>query len=194
MNHLDDFKIIEQVLEGRQEAYAILIERYEQLVFTLALRMLKNREDAEEAAQDVFVKAFKALSKFKGESKFSTWIYRITYNKCLDMLARIKRQPAAADIEELTHMNLGEVETIVDKMELEERNAQIKKCIERLPEDEAFLITVYYFEDKSVNELVEIMGLTESNIKIKLYRARKRLFTMLNQILSDEKKRTYGEI
>ncbi len=188
MNHLDDFKIIEQVLEGREEAYAVLIERYEQLVFTLALRMLKNREDAEEASQDVFVKAFKALNKFKGEAKFSTWIYRITYNKCLDMLARIKRQPAVADIEELNHSNFKEVETVIDKMELEERNAQIKKCIESLPEDEAFLITVYYFEDRSVNELVQITDLTESNIKIKLYRARKRLFTMLNKILSEEKK------
>ena len=191
MNQKDDKQIIEEILAGRVERYGLLVKKYETLVFTLALRMVTNREDAEEVAQDVFVKAFHALNTYKGDAKFSTWLYRITYNSSLDMLSRKRRQPAYYDLDNLQHTDLQEVENALDKMEAEERDEQIKKAITMLPEEEAFLITVYYYDEQSVKELAEITGLSESNVKIKLYRGRKRLFTLLGPLINAEKKSSY---
>ncbi len=84
--------IIDKILKGDTNAFAVLVDSYKDLVFTLALRMIKNREEAEEVSQDTFIKVFKSLDKFKGESKFSTWIYRVAYNTCLDRLKKIKRR------------------------------------------------------------------------------------------------------
>ena len=84
----NDQVYIEAILNGDANAFAVLVDRYKDLVFTLALRMMKHREEAEEAAQDTFIKAFKSLNKFKGDSKFSTWIYRVAYNTCLDRLKK----------------------------------------------------------------------------------------------------------
>ena len=168
-----------------------MVQKYNTLVFTLALRMIKNREDAEEVAQDVFVKAYQALTSFKGDSKFSTWLYRITYNTCLDMLSRKRRQPSTCDLEQLPHVDLQELENALDKMEANEKEKQIKRAINLLPEDEAFLITLYYFDEQSIKEAAKITGLSESNIKIKLYRARKRLFTLLEPLINSAKSTSY---
>lgn len=85
----NDQHYINLIIDGDTNAFAVLVNRYKDLVFTLALRMLKNREEAEEVSQDAFIKAYKSLNKFKGDSKFSTWIYKITYNTSLD---RIKKK------------------------------------------------------------------------------------------------------
>ena len=87
----NDEKIINQIIAGDSNAFSVLVDRYKDLVFTLSLKMLKNREEAEEVAQDTFIKVFKSLSKFKGDSKFSTWIYKVTYNSCLDRLKKNKK-------------------------------------------------------------------------------------------------------
>ena len=88
----NDQIIIDQILEGDTNAFSVLVDRYKDLVFTLAIRMVKNREEAEEVSQDTFIKVYKSLSKFKGNSKFSTWIYKVAYNTCLDRLKKIKRE------------------------------------------------------------------------------------------------------
>lgn len=188
MSHPEDTVIINQILQGDTQAFAILIERYERLVFTLCMRMLKNREDAEEVAQDVFVKSYQKLNTFKGNSKFSTWLYRITYNRCLDTLSRKRKHPTARDIDEIHPVGIYETYTVLDALEDAERTKHLKMCIDKLPEDEAFLITVYYFEEQSITELAAITGLSQSNIKVKLYRARKRLYTLINANLFYEKK------
>lgn len=82
--------IINKIIGGDTQAFAILVDRYKDLVFTLAIRMLKNREEAEEVSQDTFIKIYKALPKFKGESKLSTWVYKVAYNSCLDRIKKNK--------------------------------------------------------------------------------------------------------
>ncbi|MGB3775212.1 MAG: sigma-70 family RNA polymerase sigma factor, partial [Leeuwenhoekiella sp.] len=162
--------------------YAILVKRYEGLIFTLCLRMMKNREDAEEVAQDVFVKAYQALSGFKGDAKFSSWLYRIAYNRSLDMLARKKRQPSFENTEELANSNFENIENALDNMEHAKQQSFIKEAINQLEAENAFIVTVYYYEEQSVAEIAQITGLTESNIKIKLFRSRKKLFTLLESM------------
>lgn len=188
MNHQDDHQIITNIDAGDTQAYAVLVKRYERLVFSLALRMMKNREDAEEVAQDVFVKAYQALDGFKGDAKFSSWLYRITYNRSLDMLARKKRQPAFENTEAIANINLDEVENVLDHMERKAQQELIQRAINQLEAEEAFIVTVYYYEEQSVTEIAEMTGLTESNIKIKLYRSRKKLFTLLQAMPAFNKK------
>ena len=85
-----DIEVIAQVLKGDQQAYALLVDRYRNFVFTISLRYIKNREDAEEVAQDVFIKAFRSLADFRGQSKFSTWLYTVTTTSCLSFLRKKK--------------------------------------------------------------------------------------------------------
>ncbi|WP_031425969.1 RNA polymerase sigma factor [Flavimarina sp. Hel_I_48] len=182
MNQKDDNQLIETIRDGKTNAYAVLIERYERLVFSLALRMMKNREDAEEVAQDVFVKAYQSLNSFKGEAKFSSWLYRITYNRSLDMLARKKRQPTFENTETIVNLNLDAIENVLDAMERKTQQELIQQAINQLEADEAFVISIYYYQDQSVKEIAEITGLSESNVKIKLYRSRKKLFGLLERM------------
>ena len=105
----NDQILINQIIEGDTNAFSILVDQYKDLVFTLALRMLKNREEAEEVAQDTFIKTYKSLHKFKGDSKFSTWIYRVAYNSCLDRIKKNKKHLNNVEINEFTE---HEVKTI----------------------------------------------------------------------------------
>ena len=100
MNTTNDQYYITQTLQGNTQAYANLVTKYQNYVFTILIRMLKNREEAEEVAQDTFVKAFEALSTFRGESKFSSWLYSIAYRKALDTIRKNKRFKTTECIEE----------------------------------------------------------------------------------------------
>src|SRR5882672_3320260 len=96
---LNDIEIIGKVLSGDQQAYALLVNRYQSYVFTLALRFTKNREDAEEVSQDIFIKAYRALADFRSASKFSTWLYTIVNNTCITFLRKRKLETHSLDKE-----------------------------------------------------------------------------------------------
>lgn len=179
---------IERVLGGDINAYSYLVNEYKAMVYTIALRMLKNSEDAEELAQDTFVKVFHSLKDFKFESKFSTWLYRITYNGAISKLR--KKQIKVYDIED-SILPESEVVSTYNAINEIARNEQIKyinEAIDNLKEDDAFMITVYYLQENSIEEISEITGLTLSNVKVKLHRARKRFYDELKIILKDEVK------
>lgn len=188
MNHQDDQLIIAKIRAGEIQMYAVLVKRYERLVFSLALRMMKNREDAEEISQDVFVKAYQAIDGFKGDAKFSSWLYRITYNRSLDMLARKKKQPAFENTEAIANTNLDEIENALDQMERKAQQELVQLAINQLEAEEAFIVTVYYYKEHSIAEIAEMTGFTESNVKIKLHRSRKKLFTLLQAMPAFNKK------
>ena len=178
--------LINQIVEGDTKAFAVLVDRYKDLVFTLALRMLKNREEAEEVAQDTFIKTYKSIGKFKGDSKFSTWIYRVAYNSCLDRIKKNKKHINTLEINEFTTHQVVTLDNALDKMETKERNVAMKKCIDALPSEESFLLTLYYFDDLSLNEISKIVGITSNSIKVKLFRSRKKLATILKSQLEPE--------
>ncbi len=177
---------IERVLRDDINAYSYLVDRHKGLVYTIALRMLKNPEDAEELAQDTFVKAFSSLKEFKFESKFSTWLYRITYNGAISKLR--KKQIEIADIEDVYIPENDVVSTYnsINELKRNEQKKYINLAIEQLKDDDALLITMYYLNESSIDEISEITQLTLSNVKVKLHRARKRFYNELKVILKEE--------
>ncbi|RMB64030.1 sigma-70 family RNA polymerase sigma factor [Dokdonia sinensis] len=183
MTHQDDQYFIDQTLGGDTQAFATLIERHKGLVFTLCLRMLKQREEAEEVAQDVFVKSFQKLSTFGGRSKFSTWLYRITYNRCLDTLSRKRNQPTHQAYDLNDDITADGIANVLEQMEAREFTAQISECIQELPETEAFLVTLFYLEEQSLKEIASVTGLKENHVKVKLYRSRKKLYEIITSKL-----------
>lgn len=193
MNRNTDQYYIDKTMQGDTQAFGVLVERYQDFIFTVVLRMLKIREEAEEIAQDAFIKAFESLSSFRGESKFSSWLYSIAYRKALDRLRKNKKYVATELIEEITEGNLESIENALGYLEDQERKQIIQECIAQLPEEEAAIITFYYFEDQSVKEVAVITGLSEDNIKIKLYRSRKKLFTLLKHFVLPEISNSNGQ-
>ena len=186
MNHQSDQYYINRVLEGDANSYGILVQRYQSLVYTVVYRMVKNKEEAEEIAQDTFVKAYKSLVNYRGESKFSTWLYTIAYRKSLDAIKVKKRFVSTELIEEISEGEIGMVNDALNYLQTKERKKIIADSILKLPEEEAAIVTLYYFEEKSVKEIKEIVDLTEENIKIKLYRSRKKLYSILRHYVSSE--------
>ncbi|WP_299437793.1 RNA polymerase sigma factor [uncultured Aquimarina sp.] len=186
MNHQSDQYYIQQVLEGEANAFSTLVERYQNLVYTVVYRMIRNKEEAEEVAQDTFIKAYKSLSNYRGEAKFSTWLYTIAYRKSLDAIKKNKRFVSTELIEEISEGEVGIVDNALSYLQDKERKQIISDSILKLPEEEAAIVTLYYFEEKSVKEIKEIVGLTEDNIKIKLYRSRKKLYSILKYHVSPE--------
>lgn len=182
----NDNVYIDKILNGDTNAFSVLVDRYKDLIFTLALRMMKNKEEAEEVAQDTFIKTYKSLSKFKGDAKFSTWIYRVAYNTCLDRLKKNKRQQNTVTIDEYTEHQVKTIDTALDAMEAEEKAKAIKACIDLLPSDDSFLLTLYYYEEQSLDEIAKVTGLKPNNVKVKLFRSRKKLATILKERLDNE--------
>jgi RNA polymerase sigma factor (sigma-70 family) len=183
-----DKHYIERVLRGDINAFSYLVDNHKGMIYTIALRMLKNVEDAEELAQDTFVKAFSSLKDFKFESKFSTWLYRITYNGAISKLR--KKQIEILDVVDVVFTETEVVSTYnaINEIRKSEQRKYINEAIESLKEDDAFIITMYYLKENTIDEICGITGLTLSNVKVKLHRARKRFYDELKAILKDEVK------
>lgn len=185
-------KIINNVLKGDTVAFSQIVDAYKNMVFTLALRMTKNREEAEEISQDVFIKVYKSLNKFKFDSKFSTWIYKITYNTCLDTIKKNKKFINNIAIDETNNNKLAMVDNALEKLIKEERSQLIRRCVNKLPQESRALMTLFYFEELSLLEISEITGLSTNTAKVKLHRARKRLVGIMEQYIIPQNKISYG--
>jgi len=192
MSQKPDEYLIRKVIRGESNAYAELVDRYKHMVYTLALKIVKNREDAEEVSQDTFLKAYKALKDFKGDSKFSTWLYKITYYGSLDYLKKNKRQVETTKIDISEAYNIGSIDNALEGMEAKERAEIIKRAIQQLPADDSVLITLYYFETLSMNEISQVMGTSPNTVKVRLFRGRKRLAKILENNLVQEILHSYG--
>ena len=187
MNEPSDLYLIKRTLNGDTNAYGSLVKRHQDYIFNVVLKMLRNREEAEEVAQDAFIKAYNVLESFKGDAKFTTWLYKIAYRKALDRIKTNNRSRTLELVENLTEDTSAHLETGLDILLLEEKQEIIKRCILRLPEIEAAIVTLFYFEEQSVKEIAEITSLSEDNIKVKLFRSRKLLYSLLASYLKPEK-------
>lgn len=177
---ISDETLIQQALSGRQSAFAMLVNRYERYAFTLALRMVKNREDAHEVAQDSFLRVFRYLPDFRGEAKFSTWLYRIVYSTSLNFLR--KQNPDIQSLDDETRPIKLSDEGTPDAsfaMEQNDRNAALQQAIGQLSSDDAAIITLFYLYEHTLDEICQITNLTMTNAKTKLCRARQRLKTII---------------
>ncbi len=186
MEGKDDHYYIDQVLSGNVAAYSYLVEKYQDFVYGLALKMLRNSADAEELAQDSFVKAYRSLNSYKGKSKFSTWLYRITYNNCITLLRKRKMEVHSLDEQRLSDQDeafIYDQLREVDKAELEK---YLHDALSKLPEQDQVLVTLYYYEDQKIEEISQVTGLTESNVKVRIHRARKRMYELLGHYFEEE--------
>lgn len=186
---LSDIELIEQTLGGNQAAYADLIKRHQRFVFTLALRFSKNRQDAEEIAQDCFIKAYRSLSNFQRQSKFSTWLYSIVYTTAMTFL-RKKRVDTDSIDDENTYIQLENSSSVLDVNSAENRSRSyyLNQAIEQLLPDDAAIITLFYMGEQSLEEIGNTLGIEPNTIKVKLFRARQRLKEKLERNLKHEVK------
>lgn len=186
MSAISDQHYIDKILQGETNSFAVLVDRYKDMIFTLALKMVKNREEAEEVAQDTFIKIYNSLNKFKGDSKFSTWIYKIAYNTCLDRLKKNKKEDLTISIDEFSAHLIKTMDNALSALEDKERKQTIQNCLNLLPSDENFLLTLFYFEDQSLEEIGKIMSINANNVKVKLFRSRQKLAVILKKQLEPE--------
>lgn len=183
MEQKDDLYYIEKVKSGQTAYFSYIVENYKDIVFSIALKVLKNRDDAEEMAQEVFIKVYQSIHTFKGNSRFSTWIYSVTYNHCISQARKKKYTVSSLDDARVA----DEADDFsFDGIDAEMRSRYLEEAMKKLPEDEYSLLILYYYEDQSVDEISRITHLSESNTKIKLFRARKKLYTILNEMLKEE--------
>ena len=186
---LSDIELIEQTLSGSQAAYADLIRRHQRFVFTLAMRFSKNREDAEEIAQDCFIKAYRSLANFQRQSKFSTWLYSIVYTTAMTFLRKKRVDTDSIDDEntyiQLENQSAGFSNNLAEN---KSRSYYLNQAIEQLLPDDAAIITLFYMGEQSLEEIAQALGIEANTVKVKLFRARQRLKDKLERNLKGEVK------
>lgn len=183
MKFRKDNYYIDKILNGDTNVYASLINKYKDLVFTVAVKILKNREDAEELAQDVFIKAFEALNTFKKESKYSTWLYKIAFNMAVSKTRKKKLETYNLEPEIIENFSIDEIVPDLQELSDEEQKNCIEKALKTLPYEENIIITLFYYDDKSIEEISNITNLSASNVKVKLHRIRKKLYSIIQKIM-----------
>jgi RNA polymerase sigma factor (sigma-70 family) len=191
LEYKGDTYYIGQILDGKQNAYSHLVDRHKDNAYNLALRICGNHEEAEEIAQDSFIKAYKSLAQFKMKSSFATWLYRIVYNTSISLVrarkeALLSLEDFPADVLDFIGLNLSDEEA-----ETEFRNSLVNFALQKITEEERGLISLYYYEEFSVEEIARITGIGKSNIKVKLFRARQRMIEIIKKV--EKRNLTYHE-
>jgi RNA polymerase sigma-70 factor (ECF subfamily) len=176
-----EFLLIDRIVAGNQQAYAELVDRYKSYAYTLALKILENRPEAEEAAQDAFIKAFHHLKNFNKDSKFSTWLYRIVFNTAVSY--KRKRKVAFQNIENTIIEYNQEAEGMLER---QDRRKFLNQAISHLNEADKLAITLFYLQEFSLEEIAAITGMQANTVKVRIHRARQRLADELASVLKKE--------
>lgn len=188
-----DMEIISRVLKGEQNAYAELVNRYQSYVFTLTMRFTKNREDAEEVSQDIFVKAYRSLADFRGASKFSTWLYTIVNTTCITFLRKKRLEVHSLDNEKVFEsVENHDSGFNANQVEQKSKVNMVNQAIAMLNTDDAEILTLFYKAEQSLEEIAQVLGLETNTVKVRLHRARQRLKDRMESSFSEEVKNIYN--
>lgn len=176
---------IAKILAGDTNCFSCFVTKYQHMAYTIAYRIMENREEAEEVVQDSFVKMYRALPDFQFGSKFSTWFYKIVYHTALTAQ---RRQSVFSGYEEARPEEITEqeVNSASGLLEREDRKAIILNVLKELSSDESLLLSLFYLEECSIEEIHQITDYMVSNIKVKLFRARKHFYEKLKLIMKYE--------
>jgi RNA polymerase sigma factor (sigma-70 family) len=191
MDYKGDIYYIEQILAGNSNSFSYIVDRHKNKAYNLAFRISGNHEEAEELAQDSFVKAYRSLRGFKMKSSFATWLFRIVYNTAISHV-RIKKkrilslEDFPADATDFIGSNTSEEEA-----EREYRSSLVNFALQKITEEERGLISLCYYEEMSIDEISDITGISKSNIKVKLFRARQKMQEIIEN--AEKKKLIYHE-
>ena len=183
MKFQDDNETIGRVLNGDVAAYASLVAKHKNLVFSIVLKIVNNREDAEEISQDVFLKAYQSLNTFERKSKFSTWLYRIAYNAAISKTRKKRIEMVAIEEIVITNYSTDQIGRNMNELEENDRQLILEKALLRLPEEDNLLITLFYKNENSIEDISDITGLSVSNVKVRLHRIRKKLYEEMNGLM-----------
>jgi RNA polymerase sigma-70 factor (ECF subfamily) len=191
---LSETLFIEQLRAGKQSAFSQLLDDYQQKVFGTCISFIPNKEDAEDVAQEVFLEVFKSIHKFKGDSKLSTWIYKIATNKCLEFIRKKNTKKRFAFMQTIMGNEIPldktsyftEVNHPGILLENKEKSAIIFKAINTLPESQRVIFTLAKIDDKSYQEIVEITGKSLSSVESLMFRAKKGLQEKLEDFYKSE--------
>lgn len=186
MAQTDDQIIIARVLDGDTAAFEILVNRYKDMAFSIARRVCSNSEDAEEVAQDAFLKAYQALDKFKQESKFSTWFYRIVTNAAISSTRKKRIAMASLDEKLVDNFSEDEVQENLNQLDAEEQSRYVNEAMQQLHPQDCLLVNMFYTDELSIEEISEVTGLSQANVKVRLHRIRKKLYELLELKLSKQ--------
>jgi RNA polymerase sigma-70 factor (ECF subfamily) len=173
-------EVIDRVLAGEEAAYARLVDEYKRYAFTVALKVVGTRGEAEEAAQDAFIKAFNNLRNFNRQARFSTWLYRITFNTAISY--KRKQRSDVVGIEAGEGLDSGEV----SEVEASDRKAFLMKAVARLNDADRLAIQLYYLKEFTLEEIAETTGINMNTLKVRVHRARQRLADELKRSLKSE--------
>lgn len=162
----DDREAVLACQRGEREAFDRLVERYQRNVYRLCFRYVNNHHDANDMAQEVFLKAYRAIAKFRGESSFSTWLYRIAVNTCLNF--RASRRPPSEEISEQVP-DAGA--PVLDRLERDERSRRVREAVARLPEKQRATLILKVYQDLTHEEVAGILGSSVGTVKANLFHA-----------------------
>ncbi|MBK9390591.1 MAG: RNA polymerase sigma factor [Bacteroidetes bacterium] len=181
MEYKGDNYYIDQVIAGKAIAYSYIIDRHKDKAFNLAFRICGNREDAEEVAQDSFLKAYRSIREFRMKSSFSTWLFRIVYNTAVSQIrTRKDRTNSLSDYpsESFEFSGINEFDEDADR---EHKKYIVNQALIKLTSEERAIISLYYYDDMSIDEIAEVTGSGKSNIKVRLFRARQKMLEIIEK-------------
>jgi RNA polymerase sigma factor (sigma-70 family) len=186
MDNQEELEYIRKVRNGEHAAYAFLVDRYKGMAYSIALKILQNEEDAQDVAQEGFIKAYQQLHQFEGKSKFSTWLYTIVYRTALAKAkeSRVRTFSITQQFKETFTDDYSAPQLAV--MQADDERRSVNLAVNKLPKTDALLVILYYIDDNSISEIREITGMSGANIKIRLFRARKKLERELRFLLDDK--------
>jgi RNA polymerase sigma factor (sigma-70 family) len=176
-----EYLLIDRILAGESNVYAQLVDRYKSYVFTITLKVLLVKPEAEEAAQDAFIKAYHGLKGFNRESKFSTWLYRIAFNTAISYKRKQRHKFQRIENTIIEYRQEGE-----GMLEKADQKKYLQQALARLSESDRTALTLFYMQEFSLEEIAEITNMQANTIKVKVHRARLRIAEELKNILHQE--------
>jgi RNA polymerase sigma-70 factor (ECF subfamily) len=180
---MDDAVLVERIRSGDRYAFNLLVWKWEKPIYNLALRVLGSEEDAAEVCQEVFIKAYMHIHEFRGDARFSTWLYRIAINCCHNHLRRRQRQrKLQVQVPDVEGAAAPDAEAVIHQTQLVDR---IHRALQALPEDQRLVVELRVMHELSVEEVARIMGIPEGTVKSRLYYAVKRLRELLQPLLRE---------
>lgn len=171
--NVEDLQLLEAFRRGEESAFTALVIKYRESIYRVARRMLGNHEDAADAAQEVFIRAHRALARFDGRSQLYTWLYRITVNLCLDARSRIARMPLIDDEDILRDQPAGQI--IEEEAEGREVGRLVARAVSTLPPRQRAMVVLRLYQDLPYQEIARIMGCSEGTVKATMFAALRKL-------------------
>lgn len=181
MTNDPEHALLDRILAGDQQVYADLVDKHKSYAYTIAFKILQNRPEAEEAAQDAFIKAYHNLAGFNRESKFSTWLYRIVFNTSISYKRKNRQQFQSLENTVIEYSQ--EAEGMLEKTD---KKKFLNQALSKLNEADRTALSLFYLEEFSLEEIAEITGMMANTVKVRIHRARQRLADELKILLNHE--------